>query len=1013
MERNEGIIRWSPNASRDEFMVLNLNHRIIQLYGAKGNAQAGSFDYQRLSKHNDFPPLNTYDWSPAIRGLVALGTSHGEVNLLRSVAFNTTGLLAIGLDRIRNDSCLKVWDVNERLADWDVKKPGWGVGKENKEAEPMKKLEGSVAVTSVRFFEDSPQTLVIGIKNQSVRIHDLRDPNSAVINFQTRCNNNLAIDYDDCNYFASSSLDQPGLVVWDRRVSGRSSASPMYLESFDQEEIPWGATLKLDRAIDVERTVHIKQLRYCREHRGTLGVLSSAGQLQVIKTNKEYIEPGSVDDIRGSPKLLEVEKSFSLEHPYFDPDHKQRPEDRIISFDWVNVGTPDLDPRVIALRANGKFEILQLPSATAGHLSQLLPWSTHRDGLPSTALLNFKDPTEQEATVGPLFAAAAKVNAPVFGPDEFSSAEAIRKLTTTIKKAVHSKDNPVIDLLAPANPAMPQSSEDFGEKLSKLSIQSKTDKDKPGNNELPETSSGRRVRSSRKFRDRSHYYTSGTAPETKIKGELIDTTMLRRALDGYLFDCEKNWELVAGDQWLQEVWEWIADAANSAKDDGMVSGSLDLSYTGVYTVWMNLLGENPKSRLIDGSIIPDGSQWERLIAGINKQAGRREFEGPSTEKPHHRQLCLSMCGMVRSATQLEEDLNDLVKQEKYTRAAALALFEGLLTRAVDILKIGGTELLFVAMALDIKLKSNNVSDLGTTEWTKALDSHPQMAHDPYLRAIYGFITSGDWSSIADETSLPLRSRAGVALRKFDDAKLTDWLTKQMEQAVSTGDIEGIVLAGITENMVDILAKYIEKFMDYQTPILIMSFCYPRYISDVRCGAWRKNYQNLLQRNKKFILRVKFEQQSTAKSRLRNGKSVITAPPRQVTIRCLNCDAQSAHDLSNSAAAPSSAPGPSSTTVDTRNPLTSSGYNTGLCCPKCGSHLSRCAVCMEVVGVPRSDRPELSNDPAISRMANFPTFCLKCKHVMHMDHSVAWFSRHVECPVPECRCQCNESTHRQN
>ena len=369
--------------------------------------------------------------------------------------------------------------------------------------------------------------------------------------------------------------------------------------------------------------------------------------------------------------------------------------------------------------------------------------------------------------------------------------------------------------------------------------------------------------------------------------------------------------------------------------------------------------------------------------------------------------------MVRSATELEEDLSDLVEQEKYTRAAAWALFEGSTTRAVDILKSGGTELLFVAMALDIKLKSNTVLDLGATEWSKALESHPQMADDPYLRAIYGFITTGDWLAIADETSLPLRDRVGVALRKFDDAKLTDWLTKQMEEAVSTGDIEGIVLAGITDNMVDILAKYIEKFMDYQTPILIMSFCYPRYISDVRCGAWRKNYQNLLQRNKKFILRVKFEQQSTIKSRLRDGNSIIKPPPRQVTIRCLNCDAQSAHDLSNSAAAPTSAPGPSITTVDTRNPLTASGYNAGLSCPKCGSHLSRCAVCMEVVGVPRSDRPELSNDPAVSRMANFPTFCLKCKHVMHMDHSVAWFSRHVECPVPECRCQCNESTNRQD
>jgi WD repeat-containing protein mio len=369
--------------------------------------------------------------------------------------------------------------------------------------------------------------------------------------------------------------------------------------------------------------------------------------------------------------------------------------------------------------------------------------------------------------------------------------------------------------------------------------------------------------------------------------------------------------------------------------------------------------------------------------------------------------------MVRSTTELEEDLSDLVEQKKYTTAAAWALFEGNPTRAVDILKSGGTDLLFVAVALDIKLKSNTVLDLGATEWSKALESHPKMADDPYLRAIYGYITTGDRSAIADEASLPLRDRVGVALRKFDDAKLTDWLTKQMEEAVSTGDIEGIVLAGITDNMVDILAKYVEKFMDYQTPILIMSFCYPQYISDVRCGAWRKNYQDLLQRNKKFILRVKFEQQSTIKSRLRDGNPVIKAPPRQVAIRCINCDAQSAHDLSNSGAVPTSAPGPSTTTVDARNPLTASGINAGLCCPKCGSHLSRCAVCMEVVGVPRSDRPELSNDPAVARMANFPTFCLKCKHVMHMDHSVAWFSRHVECPVPECRCQCNESTTRQN
>lgn len=384
----------------------------------------------------------------------------------------------------------------------------------------------------------------------------------------------------------------------------------------------------------------------------------------------------------------------------------------------------------------------------------------------------------------------------------------------------------------------------------------------------------------------------------------------------------------------------------------------------------------------------------------------------ATGKPQHRQLCLAICGFIRSNSELEKVLNDLVRQNKYTSAAACALFEGHPTRAIEILKSGGTDLIFVAMALDIKLKSKTTLDLGSSEWSEALESHPKMAEDPYLRAIYGYITTGDWLAIADEASLPLRDRVGVALRKFDDAKLTDWLTKQMEEAINTGDIEGIVLAGITDNMVDILAKYVEKFMDYQTPILIMSFCYPRYVEDVRCGAWRKKYQHLLQRNKKFILRVKFEQQSTIKSRGRDGMPSIEAPPRQVTIRCLKCDAPSTNDSSNSGAAPTSVPGPSSVNLDARNPLTVSGTNAGLYCPKCGSHLSRCAVCMEVVGVPRSDRPELSNDPAVRHMANFPTFCLKCKHVMHMDHSVAWFGRHVECPVPECRCQCNEITSRQ-
>jgi len=146
----------------------------------------------------------------------------------------------------------------------------------------------------------------------------------------------------------------------------------MYVDSVDREEVPWGAVLKLDRAIDADKNTYIRQLRYSRDQRGTLAVLSSAGQLQVLQTKKEYME--TLHDSNGSPELLEVKKSYELEHSHFDPDHRSRFEDRLVSFDWLTLGTFDLPGRIVGLRANGSFEILGMPAPTSGLLSKLIPW---------------------------------------------------------------------------------------------------------------------------------------------------------------------------------------------------------------------------------------------------------------------------------------------------------------------------------------------------------------------------------------------------------------------------------------------------------------------------------------------------------------------------------------------------------------------------------------------------------------------------------------------------------------
>jgi hypothetical protein len=70
----------------------------------------------------------------------------------------------------------------------------------------------------------------------------------------------------------------------------------------------------------------------------------------------------------------------------------------------------------------------------------------------------------------------------------------------------------------------------------------------------------------------------------------------------------------------------------------------------MYTTKLILLhkGEKYRSRLNNSTISPDSTQWEHLIAAINKRAGRHPFNGIETEKPEHRQLCLAICGLGKT-----------------------------------------------------------------------------------------------------------------------------------------------------------------------------------------------------------------------------------------------------------------------------------------------------------------------------------------------------------------------------
>ncbi|KOS17197.1 SEH-associated protein 4 [Escovopsis weberi] len=1030
MDRPEpGLVKWSPNASVDSFVHINLQHRVVQLYEPTGHARKGRFDYAKVSRHDDFPPLTTYDWSPENPSLLAVGTGDGIVNLLRiddnsnayveiglkmarmcqAVSFNTTGLLAVGLDRVRLDQSLQVWDIN-RLSSAASQRVGFpdDVGSFT---DPRYRLEPSVSVSSIKFFEDSPQVLVAGIKGQGVRIHDLRDPTN-VTTFQTRCNNNLSIDYADQNYFASSALDHPGLMIWDRRASTRAVGS-YYTQAVEQDELPWGGALRLDRVVETEHDPSmaeekhslIRSLRYCRDHRGFLAVLSRNGQLKVLDTKRENPTSDMVPPQEG-PELLQVQRSYEMDVSYQDTSRKS---DRIVSFDWVTLGSPSLRPRLLVLRANGDFEILEQPSRTADHIFKLVPWQAPHRGLientPYHDLMQF-EPSQASEMLAPVITEQILSDVPIFGPEK-------EKIESRIEAAL-DPNAPVsatvvhLNKMAAPLPDSFTAAQTASEKIRSLraylrdeqearrlstdtQVSSSEAKPAKRGSSKPSTSiESDGLGSCREMHEALLSMLRGAEGLPREAQCVVDNIKLLRAREAYLFDPVKNRNVVSDDPWKRFVWDWI-----EAEDGGMLVSNMDLSYLGVHSIWMNDL-ESPANT-------PDAHHWERVIGQYCKKKQLPRFDAVPTKKPYHRQLCLEVCKWGNSEAHDPDGIDREVDPEYpagiHTMSASRALFRGDMELAIDILKKASrthSELLFVSLALQLMERGSKKA----VSKEEHLDIEEAVASktDPYLRAISSLIATGDWTIIANQSSLPLVDRAYVAFRNFSDDQLTAWLEEQVARAKDEGDIEGICLTGITDAMVDIFAKYVEKFHDYQTATLVLSICAPRYIDDIRCRAWRNAYRAHLQRHKFFFQRTKFEVESMKRSK-RDGVPTLKPPSRQIALRCVYCDAST-----SLAAQPGGPPLAPSSAMETRNPMLATSINAGASCPSCGRHLPRCVVCLEVVGIPRSDRPEAREETAMA--GRFPTFCLKCEHVLHLDHARAWFQRHAECPVPECRCRCN-------
>lgn len=992
----ETAIRWSSSSTVNEqrFLLVDVSgrsfrHCVVEKYDGKG------LTYQTLSVHRNVPAFRAFDWSPHNESVLAVGEWSGSATVLtlqdeqstpfslpvksqrpvNAVAFAKSGLLAVGLERVRNDFSLNIWDVEHRLLSdaSPIAGPGRSI------PEPVRKLASSEGITSIKFFHGQPDTLVAGVKGACIRLYDLREQaGTPVVQFLTASVHNIGIDPLDENYFASAGAQKDVTIqIWDRRFGLLSSVAS--LGSGSSHSAHYGPVLEYKKAFEASSSTaqpQIWSLRYCRGQRGYLGALASNGAFKIFETKQTYApeangtqdQPGWVS--HGQPYVqpqLRTERIHGVEPSSANSKTRLQESSRIVAFDFTNLAGPKGRPSAITIRADKNISVYELkglrPVFALSSTGQLVGSSLGHQSKQGS-------PTQQ---------------------DSFSHIGLYHTRAPT--------DQIPMDLMANSgnagSPAKP--SRDL------LPRRNRIDK-------------GTASLSSREDHERWFEKTYSCQEKSIEPALAILDLNRRRCTRGYLFDCRKNMEIVADDPWLEDMWEWVGRAKRLSMDESFVVRGIDLSYLGVYNIWNIDLGSEKAVRISGRS---ENTDILYAIEAICRSLELPELKSIDSSLPAHRRVCLHICGFGLPSEELDNTIKALIDQERNTKAAALALAHNESKRALAALRSSPTPAhreLSLALAGFIK---------GVTDetWNETITDIAVSLTDPYARAILALVRNGSWRDVLSETSLPLQYRVGIAVMYLPDPELTKYISALTNECIRHGDIEGLPLTGLSEQAVPLLQNYILKYHDLQTAILVISHTSPRYFSSPLVDIWRTEYRSLLNTYRLFIHRIRFDTGATKLSAPPNSsKPTLTPPAKQVSLKCNNCDQSLDRNPAHASAAAPPLP-PSSTSGSVF-----ADHKSGTVCPKCGKHMPRCVVCMLWLGMPdphtkggahtNAQAMERSRESARSGekgkgetgrdlMKEFITVCRGCWHMAHAGHAEEWFRGNKECPVPGCECRCME------
>ncbi|KAI9204166.1 uncharacterized protein BJ171DRAFT_459532 [Polychytrium aggregatum] len=490
--------------------------------------------------------------------------------------------------------------------------------------------------------------------------------------------------------------------------------------------------------------------------------------------------------------------------------------------------------------------------------------------------------------------------------------------------------------------------------------------------------------------------------------EDISVTMRKRALKGY--SMEKNESIV--DNELKDMWSWVSGMKRAAASNVVRAKQRSYSFLGVQSVVEDIKAESPDAALLSRSRTSSPTR-----SGSETQA---PLPGQSIRLSELRLLALSISSLESTPShqippfdtqELQSRLESLEANKEYEKAAGLAFFYGSgVHRAVQALDKSSEERLKFAAAT---LSSYSSMPHQGLMWQTICTTLSKDLQNPYLKAIFAFITYGKWEYvIGPDCKLSLRDRLGIALRYLTDAELFTYIERETQAAIVNGALEGLMLTGLTNKSIDLFESYINKTGDIQTAALVLAHLPQQQPADERVAVWIETYRLLLDRWELYTPRAHFDIDRNAWRRAADASLSENSDSGlpQVFIRCGYCGVSIARNNHPPQRRGEMGFVPSIIMGHQKPKVT--------ICASCRNFLPRCALCHMHLGTAGDSHAGSGpialggsagivdskySDP--SRLSTWFTWCQSCRHGGHLGHMSDWFSKHTECPISDCKCQC--------